>query len=292
MGQNLFELEEGAAPVKKEEKPAAATQQQAAPAAAPAAPKKEEKKPAPAPVAPPQPAVNSGARTERRVQMSQMRQTIAQRLKDSQNTYALLTTFNEIDMSRLMDMRNRLKDSFQEKHKIKMGFMSAFVKAASVALQEQPVVNAVIDGTEIVYRDYVDVSVAVASPTGLVVPVLRNVESMSFADVEKSIAYYSEKAKTRTMTMQDMQGGTFTISNGGVFGSLMGTPIVNPPQSAILGMHATNKRAVVVNDQIVIRPMMYVALTYDHRIIDGKEAVTFLRRIKALVEDPEQFLTA
>jgi len=224
--------------------------------------------------------------------MTPMRKTIAQRLKDSQNTYALLTTFNEIDMSKLMDFRKRAQEGFEKRHGIKLGFMSAFVKAATVALQENPSVNAVIDGTDIVYRDYVDVSVAVAAPKGLVVPVLRNTETKSFADIEKDIASYADKAKTGKLTIPDMTGGTFTISNGGVFGSLFGTPIVNPPQSAILGMHAINKKPVVVNDQIVIRPMMYVALTYDHRIIDGRDAVTFLKRIKELIEDPEAFLAA
>jgi 2-oxoglutarate dehydrogenase E2 component (dihydrolipoamide succinyltransferase) len=301
VGQNLFEMELGAtAAAPAAEAPKAAP----APKKEEAAPAKQEEKPkpvaapAPTPAPAPQPTpvatetTGQPGRVERRVPMSRMRQTIAQRLKDSQNTYALLTTFNEIDMSRLMDMRKRLQDQFAEKHKVKLGFMSAFVKASAVALQEMPMVNAVIDGTDIVYRDYVDVSVAVASPTGLVVPVLRNCESKSFATIEKEIAVYGDKAKNRTLTLPEMQGGTFTISNGGVFGSLMGTPIVNPPQSAILGMHAINKRPVVVNDQIVIRPMMYVALTYDHRIIDGREAVTFLRRIKELIEDPERFLTA
>eukprot|EP01139_Manchomonas_bermudensis_P024225 Amastigsp_a842237_113.p2 type:complete len:219 gc:universal Amastigsp_a842237_113:739-83(-) len=215
---------------------------------------------------------------------------MGERLKDAQNTNAMLTTFNEVDMSQLMAMRNQYKDAFAAKHGVKLGFMSAFVKAAAAALQKQPIVNAVIDGSDIVYRDYVDISVAVASPTGLVVPVLRNVDGMSFADVEKTLGEYSARAKANTLTRDDMTGGTFTISNGGVFGSLFGTPILNPPQSAILGMHATNDRPVVVNGQIVIRPMMYVALTYDHRLIDGREGVTFLKAIKSAIEDPRSLL--
>jgi 2-oxoglutarate dehydrogenase E2 component (dihydrolipoamide succinyltransferase) len=234
-----------------------------------------------------------GQRTERRTKMSRMRQRVAARLKDAQNTAAMLTTFQEVDMSNLMDMRNKYKDAFQERHQVKLGFMSAFVKAATAALQELPVVNAYIDDTtqEIVYREYMDISVAVASPTGLVVPVLRNTETMSFADVERTIAVYGQKAKDGTLALDDMAGGTFTISNGGVFGSLMGTPIINPPQSAILGMHATKMRPVV-NDkgEVVSRPMMYLALTYDHRLIDGREGVTFLKSIAEKVADPYRLL--
>ncbi|XP_031569298.1 dihydrolipoyllysine-residue succinyltransferase component of 2-oxoglutarate dehydrogenase complex, mitochondrial-like [Actinia tenebrosa] len=225
-------------------------------------------------------------RSEHRVKMNRMRQRIAQRLKDSQNTYAMLTTFNNVDMSNAMEMRKAYKDAFLKKYGLKLGFMSVFVKAAAYALQSEPVVNAVIEDNEIVYRDYVDISVAVSTPKGLVVPVIRNVETMNFADIEKTISYLGEKARNNDLAIEDMDGGTFTISNGGVFGSMMGTPIINPPQSAILGMHAINDRPVAINGKVEIRPMMYVALTYDHRLIDGREAVTFLRKIKAAVEDP------
>ncbi|NXQ89215.1 ODO2 dehydrogenase, partial [Nyctibius grandis] len=251
-------------------------------------------KPAAAPAAaPPGEAVPSkGARSEHRVKMNRMRQRIAQRLKEAQNTCAMLTTFNEIDMSNIREMRAVHKDPFLKKHNLKLGFMSAFVKAAAFALQDQPVVNAVIDDTtkEIVYRDYVDISVAVATPRGLVVPVVRNVENMNFADIERAIYELGEKARKNELAIEDMDGGTFTISNGGVFGSLFGTPIINPPQSAILGMHAIFDRPVAVGGKIEVRPMMYVALTYDHRLIDGREAVTFLRKIKAAVEDPRVLL--
>jgi 2-oxoglutarate dehydrogenase E2 component (dihydrolipoamide succinyltransferase) len=214
-------------------------------------------------------------------------------LKSAQNTAAMLTTFQECDMSKIMELRSKYKDAFEKKHDVKLGFMSAFVKAATASLQELPSVNAYIDDKtqEIVYRDFVDISVAVASPTGLVVPVLRNTETMSFADVERNIAMYAGKAKAGTLGIDDMTGGTFTISNGGVFGSLMGTPIINPPQSAILGMHATKLRAVV-NDkgEVVARPMMYLALTYDHRLIDGREGVTFLKSIADKISDPAKML--
>ncbi|XP_054154413.1 dihydrolipoyllysine-residue succinyltransferase component of 2-oxoglutarate dehydrogenase complex, mitochondrial-like [Oppia nitens] len=230
--------------------------------------------------------VTIGTRKENRVKINRMRQRIAQRLKDAQNTYAMLTTFNEIDMSNAIEMRNTYKDIFQKKHNLKLGFMSAFVKATAYALQDQPIVNAVIDESEIVYRDYVDISVAVATPKGLVVPVIRSVETMSYADIEKTINALGEKARSGSLAIEDMDGGTFTISNGGVFGSMFGTPIINPPQSAILGMHAIIERPVVINHKIEVRPMMYVCLTYDHRLIDGREAVTFLRKIKAAVEDP------
>jgi 2-oxoglutarate dehydrogenase E2 component (dihydrolipoamide succinyltransferase) len=270
-------------------------------AAAPAAAAKEA-----APSPPPGPAaataaeafaqqtVQLGQRGERRTKMSRMRQRVAARLKDAQNTAAMLTTFQECDMGALMEMRGRHKDAFFGKHGVKLGFMSAFVKAATAALQEIPAVNAYIDdGTkEIVYREYVDVSVAVASPTGLVVPVLRNTEHMSFADVERNIAAYAARAQEGTLSLDDMAGGTFTISNGGVFGSLMGTPIINPPQSAILGMHATKMRPVVDPEtgEIVPRPMMYLALTYDHRLIDGREGVTFLKSIAEKISDPAKLL--
>ena len=234
-----------------------------------------------------------GQRTERRTKMSRMRQRVAARLKDAQNTAAMLTTFQEVDMGNLMDMRKKYKDAFLEKHGVKLGFMSAFVKASTAALQELPAVNAYIDDEtkEIVYREYCDISVAVASPGGLVVPVLRNTETMTFADVERTIAMYGQKAKDGTLALDDMAGGTFTISNGGVFGSLMGTPIINPPQSAILGMHATKMRAVVnEKGEVVARPMMYLALTYDHRLIDGREGVTFLKSIAEKIADPSRLV--
>uniref|UniRef100_A0A8C5DQK9 Dihydrolipoyllysine-residue succinyltransferase component of 2-oxoglutarate dehydrogenase complex, mitochondrial n=1 Tax=Gouania willdenowi TaxID=441366 RepID=A0A8C5DQK9_GOUWI len=226
------------------------------------------------------------------VKMSRMRLRIAERLKEAQNTCAMLTTFNEVDMSDIKEMRNNYNDLLLKKHNFKLGFMSAFVKAAALALNDQPAVNAFIDDTtkEIVYRDYVDISIAVATPKGLVVPVIRNVEVMNFADIEKAINALGEKARNNDLAIEDMVGGTFTISNGGVFGSLFGTPIINPPQSAILGMHGIFDRPVAVNGKVEIRPMMYVALTYDHRLIDGREAVTFLRRIKDVVEDPRILL--
>lgn len=232
----------------------------------------------------------TGTRTEQRVKMNRMRLKIASRLKEAQNVNAMLTTFNEIDMSAIMEFRKLHQETFQKRYGIKLGFMSAFCKAVAYALQDQPTVNAVIEENEIVYRDYIDISVAVASPKGLVVPVLRNVESMNYADIELGINALGEKARNGTLAVEDMDGGTFTISNGGVFGSLMGTPIINPPQSAILGMHATFDRPVAIKGQVVIRPMMYIALTYDHRLIDGREAVTFLRKIKAGVEDPRIIL--
>jgi len=218
--------------------------------------------------------------------MNRMRQRIAQRLKDAQNTYAMLTTFNEVDMSNAIALRNKYKDLFQKKHGLKLGFMSPFIKAVAYALQDQPIVNAVIDEGEIVYRHFVDISVAVATAKGLVVPVLRNVEGQNFAHIERELALLGEKARDGKLAIEDMEGGTFTISNGGVFGSLYGTPIINPPQSAILGMHAIVDRPVALNGKVEIRPVMVVALTYDHRLIDGREAVTFLKKIKSSVEDP------
>ncbi|XP_065364016.1 dihydrolipoyllysine-residue succinyltransferase component of 2-oxoglutarate dehydrogenase complex, mitochondrial [Calliphora vicina] len=232
----------------------------------------------------------TGTRTEQRVKMNRMRLKIASRLKEAQNVNAMLTTFNEIDMSGAMAFRKEHLEAFQKKFGIKIGFMSIFTKASAYALQDQPVVNAVIDGAEIVYRDYVDISVAVATPKGLVVPVIRNVEGMNYADIEIAMAALGDKARKGAIAVEDMDGGTFTISNGGVFGSLLGTPIINPPQSAILGMHGIFERPVAVKGQVVIRPMMYVALTYDHRLIDGREAVMFLRKIKAAVEDPRIIL--
>ncbi|KAF9793654.1 hypothetical protein SFRURICE_002313 [Spodoptera frugiperda] len=232
----------------------------------------------------------AGTRTEQRVKMNRMRQRIAQRLKEAQNTNAMLTTFNEIDMSHIMAFRKKHLDAFTKKHGVKLGLMSPFVKASATALMDQPVVNAVIEDNEIIYRDYVDISVAVATPKGLVVPVVRNVQNMTYADIELTIAGLAEKAKAGKLTIEEMDGGTFTISNGGVFGSLMGTPIINPPQSAILGMHGIFERPIAVNGQVVIRPMMYIALTYDHRLIDGREAVMFLRKIKQGVEDPASII--
>jgi len=234
-----------------------------------------------------------GTRPERRSKMSRMRQRVASRLKESQNTAAMLTTFQEVDMGNFMEMRVRHKDEFEKKHGVKLGFMSVFVKACTSALQEVPAINAYIDdeAKEIVYRDYCDVSVAVASPNGLVVPVLRNTEYMSFADVERTIALFGKKAREGTLALDDMTGGTFTISNGGVFGSLMGTPIINQPQSAILGMHATKMRAVVdEKGNVVARPMMYLALTYDHRLIDGREGVTFLKSVADKITDPSRLV--
>lgn len=228
----------------------------------------------------------AGTRSEHRVKMNRMRLKIASRLKEAQNTNAMLTTFNELDMSNIMQLRKENQDAFVKRHGIKMGFMSAFVKASAYALTKSPTVNAVIEGQEVIYRDFVDISVAVATPKGLVVPVLRNCQDMSYADIEKGIAALGKKAKNNDISIEDMDGGTFTISNGGVFGSLFGTPIINPPQSAILGMHGVFERPVVRNGQVVIRPMMYIALTYDHRLVDGREAVTFLRTIKSAVEDP------
>ncbi|PHT52629.1 Dihydrolipoyllysine-residue succinyltransferase component [Capsicum baccatum] len=222
---------------------------------------------------------------ERRVPMTRLRKRVATRLKDSQNTFALLSTFNEVDMTNLMKLRGEYKDAFVEKHGVKLGLMSGFVKAAVSALQNQPIVNAVIDGDDIIYRDYVDISIA-----GLVVPVLRDVDKMNFAEIEKTINELAKKATNGTISIDEMAGGSFTISNGGVYGSLLSTPIINPPQSAILGMHSIVNRPMVVGGDIVSRPMMYIALTYDHRLIDGREAVYFLRRIKDVVEDPHRLL--
>jgi len=238
------------------------------------------------------PVSTGPSRVETSVPLSRMRLTIAKRLKDSQNTAASLTTFNEIDMHNIMALRSKYKEDFEKKHGVKLGFMSVFVKAASNALVRAPAVNGMFDleNKAIVYRDYVDISVAVATPTGLVVPVLRNCESLSFAGVEGAIGDLGKRARAGQIAMEDMVGGTFTISNGGVYGSLFGTPILNPPQSAILGMHGIFKRPVVVDGKVEIRPMMYVALTYDHRIIDGGDAVTFLKDIKQQVEDPARML--
>ncbi len=231
-----------------------------------------------------------GERREERVRMSRLRQTIARRLKDAQNTAALLTTFNDVDMTEVMSARSRYKDLFEKKHGVRLGFMGFFVKAAALAARDVPAVNARIDGDEIVYHDYLDVSIAVAAPQGLVVPVIRNADALSFAEIETIIADLGRRAKDGMLTMEDMQGGTFTISNGGVFGSLLSTPIINPPQSAVLGMHRIEERPVVLDGEIVARPMMYLALSYDHRLVDGREAVTFLVRMKEALEDPTRLL--
>ena len=238
----------------------------------------------------PGPRPSPGDRKEERVKMSRLRQTIAKRLKEAQNTAAMLTTFNDVDMTAVIEARSRYKDLFEKKHGIRLGFMGFFVKACALAARDVPSVNASIEGDEIVYRDYFDVSIAVSAPKGLVVPVVRNANAMSFAEIEKTIADYGKKAKEGTLGIEDMQGGTFTISNGGVFGSLLSTPIINPPQSAVLGMHRIEERPVVKDGQIVARPMMYLALSYDHRLVDGREAVTFLVRVKEAIEDPTRIL--
>ncbi|MCY1126238.1 2-oxoglutarate dehydrogenase complex dihydrolipoyllysine-residue succinyltransferase [Frigidibacter sp. RF13] len=245
----------------------------------------------PAPAAAPRaPVPAEDAAREERVKMTRLRATIARRLKDAQNTAAMLTTYNEVDMSGVMDTRNTYKDAFEKKHGVKMGFMSFFVKACCHALKEVPEVNAEIDGGDIVYKNYVHMGVAVGTPSGLVVPVVRDADQMSFAAIEKKIAELGLRARDGKLSMAEMQGGSFTISNGGVYGSLMSSPILNPPQSGILGMHKIQDRPVVVNGQIVIRPMMYLALSYDHRIVDGKGAVTFLVRVKEALEDPRRLL--
>ncbi|TNN82648.1 Dihydrolipoyllysine-residue succinyltransferase component of 2-oxoglutarate dehydrogenase complex, mitochondrial [Liparis tanakae] len=282
------------APAAAPPPPPAASAPTAMPPVPAVPPKAAQAKPVSAikPTAPAPAPLTSGGRGENRVKMNRMRLRIAQRLKEAQSTCAMLTTFNEVDMGNIQDMRKIHKDAFLKKHNIKLGFMSAFVKAAAYALTDQPAVNAVIDDAtkEIVYRDYVDISVAVSTPKGLVVPVIRNVETMNFADIEKTINALGEKARNNQIAIEDMDGGTFTISNGGVFGSMFGTPIINPPQSAILGMHGIFDRPVAINGKVEIRSMMYVALTYDHRLVDGREAVTFLRKIKAVVEDPRVLL--
>ena len=251
------------------------------------APAPEEKAPPPGP----RPSAgNIGERREERVKMTRLRQTVARRLKEAQNTAAMLTTFNDVDMSAVIEARTRYKDLFEKKHGIRLGFMAFFVKACALAAKDIPAVNASIEGDEIVYHDYLDVSIAVSAPKGLVVPVVRDADRMTFAEIEKTIADYGKRAKDGTLTVDDMTGGTFTISNGGVFGSLLSTPIINPPQSAVLGMHRIEERPVVVDGQIVARPMMYLALSYDHRLIDGREAVTFLVRVKEAIEDPTRLL--
>ena len=236
------------------------------------------------------PAVNLGDRPEQRVPMTRLRARVAERLLQSQATNAILTTFNEINMAPVMDMRKRFQDKFEKEHGIKLGFMSFFVKAAVHALKKYPVLNASVDGSDIVYHGYFDIGIAVGSPRGLVVPILRNADQMSFADIEKKIAEFGAKAKDGKLGIEDMTGGTFSISNGGTFGSMMSTPIINPPQSAILGVHATKDRAMVENGQVVVRPMNYFAMSYDHRIIDGREAVLGLVAMKEALEDPSRLL--
>ncbi|WEF23372.1 2-oxoglutarate dehydrogenase complex dihydrolipoyllysine-residue succinyltransferase [Paracoccus sp. S3-43] len=246
--------------------------------------------PAAKPSAPAAPRPAEDAAREERVKMTRLRQTIARRLKDAQNTAAMLTTYNEADMSGIMQLRNEYKDAFEKKHKVKLGFMSFFVKACCHALKEVPEVNAEIDGTDVVYKNFVNMGVAVGTPSGLVVPVVRDADQKGFAQIEKEIAELGAKGRDGKLTLAEMQGGTFTISNGGVYGSLMSSPILNPPQSGILGMHKIQDRPVVVGGQIVIRPMMYLALSYDHRIVDGKGAVTFLVRVREALEDPRRLL--
>ena len=256
---------------------------QAPEAKAPAVPAQA---PAPAKAA----TASAGERTEERVKMSRLRQTVARRLKEAQNTAAMLTTFNDVDMSAVIEARTKYKDLFEKKHGVRLGFMGFFVKAACMALKDVPAVNGQIDGEEIVYHDYADISVAVSAPQGLVVPVIRDADQLSVAGIEKTIGDFGKRAKDGTLKMEEMKGGTFTISNGGVFGSLMSTPIINPPQSAVLGLHRIEDRPVVRDGQIVARPMMYLALSYDHRLVDGKEAVTFLVRIKEAIEDPKRLV--
>ncbi|KAK0714278.1 hypothetical protein B0T21DRAFT_297350 [Apiosordaria backusii] len=313
VGQDLVRIELGGAP--SGDKPAAepkesAPEKKAEPEKAPE-PKQEESKPAaPAPAPPkqetpepkskaapaaaPEKPATLGNREEKRVKMNRMRLRIAERLKQSQNTAASLTTFNEVDMSALMEFRSKYKEEVLKKTGVKLGFMSAFSRAAVLAMRDIPAINASIEGPNggdtIVYRDYVDISVAVATEKGLVTPVVRNAEAMDLVSIERSIAELGKKARDGKLTIEDMAGGTFTISNGGVFGSLMGTPIINLPQSAVLGLHATKERPVVVNGKIEIRPMMYLALTYDHRLLDGREAVQFLIKVKEYIEDPRKML--
>jgi len=250
-----------------------------------------EERAAPQPAAP---AVAAGPRPvherEERVRMTRLRQTVARRLKEAQNTAAMLTTFNEVDMSAVMALRNTYKDSFEKRHGVKLGFMGFFVKATIAALKDVPAINGEIDGDTLVYKNHYDIGVAVGTDKGLVVPVVRDADAMSLSDVEKAIAAYGKKARDGQLAIEDLQGGTFTISNGGVYGSLMSTPILNAPQSGILGMHKIQERPMAINGQVVIRPMMYLAVSYDHRIVDGKEAVTFLVRVKEAIEDPQRLL--
>lgn len=311
VGQDLVRIETGGAPPSGGDKPAEskkdttltpekeAQPEKSEPKAEPKEPKETEPKPTKAEAPPkkevPAPASKEaletlGNRGERRVKMNRMRLRIAERLKESQNTAASLTTFNEVDMSALMNFRSKYKEEVLKKTGVKLGFMSAFSRAVVLAMRDVPAVNAAIDGDHIVYRDYVDISVAVATEKGLVTPVVRNVESLDLVGIEKAIADMGKKARDGKLTIEDMAGGSFTISNGGVFGSLYGTPIINLPQTAVLGLHAIKERPVTVNGNIVSRPMMYLALTYDHRLLDGKEAVTFLVKVKEYIEDPAKML--
>ena len=258
-------------------------------AAAPAATAAAAPAPAPRPAPVAMPAA-PGNRPEQRVPMSRLRQRVAERLVQSQSTAAILTTFNEVNMQPVIDLRNRYKDRFEKEHGVKLGFMSFFVKAAVHALKKYPIVNASIDGTDVVYHGYFDIGIAVGSPRGLVVPILRDCDLMSIAEIEQQIADYGKRAQDGKLSVEDLTGGTYTISNGGVFGSMLSTPIINPPQSAILGVHATKERAVVENGQVVVRPMNYLAQSYDHRIIDGREAVLSLVAIKEALEDPARML--
>ena len=246
--------------------------------------------PAAAPVSVRAPSAPDDASREERVRMTKLRQTIARRLKDAQNTAAMLTTFNEVDMTEVMALRNRYKDTFEKKHGVKLGFMSFFVKACTQALKELPAVNAEIDGTDLVYKNYYHIGIAVGTDKGLVVPVVRDADRMGLATIEKTIAEFGKRARDGSLKIEEMQGGTFTITNGGIYGSLMSTPILNAPQSGILGMHKIQERPMVVGGKIEVRPMMYLALSYDHRIVDGKEAVTFLVRVKEALEDPARLV--
>ncbi len=247
-------------------------------------------KPLPTVAPPPMPGANLGDRPEQRVPMSRLRARIAERLVQSQSSNAILTTFNEVNMAPVMEMRKRFQEKFEKEHGVKIGFMSFFVKAAVAALKKYPIINASVDGNDIVYHGYFDIGIAVGSPRGLVVPILRNADQMSFADIEKKISEFGKKAAEGKLALDDLMGGTFSISNGGVFGSMLSTPIINPPQSAILGVHATKDRAVVENGQVVVRPMNYLAMSYDHRIIDGREAVLGLVAMKEALEDPARLL--
>ena len=279
--------------ITKEDVVAAAQAKQSPPEPAVSAPADPSHPAASAPTsAQPEPVEGRapGTRNEERVKMTRLRQTIARRLKEAQETAALLTTFNDCDMSAVIAARDKYKDLFEKKHGVRLGFMGFFSKAACLALKDIPSINARIEGDEIVYHDYVDISVAVSAPNGLVTPVVRDADGLSFAGIEKAIAEFGKRAKEGKLTLDDMKGGTFTISNGGVFGSLMSTPIINPPQSAVLGLHRIEERAVVRDGQIVARPMMYLALSYDHRLIDGREAVTALKIIKEAIEDPTRLL--
>ncbi|MEZ5841356.1 MAG: 2-oxoglutarate dehydrogenase complex dihydrolipoyllysine-residue succinyltransferase [Hyphomicrobiales bacterium] len=275
----------GGRPTKADVLAAAARPAEAVAVAMPAA-----SAPAPQPVIVRAPSAPDDAAREERVRMNKLRQTIARRLKDAQNTAAMLTTFNEVDMTAVMELRKTYRDLFEKKHGVRLGFMGFFVKACIQALREIPAVNAEIDGTDIIYKNYYHVGVAVGTERGLVVPVLRDAETMSLADVEKTINDFGRRARDGKLGIEEMQGGTFTISNGGVYGSLMSTPILNAPQSGILGMHKIQERPMVINGKIEIRPMMYLALSYDHRIVDGKEAVTFLVRVKECLEDPQRLV--